>query len=296
METLELEDGTLRLTATISMGPRILRLSRKDGANVFAELGDLGVEHPSGASFRFLGGHRLWVAPEVPQSTYLPDDQPVAMDRRSAAVTLVGPTGADGIRKMIRLELLGDGAAVVDHHLENTGARPVDVAAWAITQFPPDGTALLPLPTEPADPAGLQANRSVVLWPYTNPGAPGVRWSVDAAVIEGSPSSEPFKVGVENRRGWLAYWRRGELFVKWCRRHDDASKYADRGASAQVYRNARFVELETMSPLVTLAPGDGIEHREVWLVRRVALDRADDLPAALRDLGIDEAPEELERQ
>lgn len=295
METLEFGDETLTLTVTTSLGPRILRLARRDGANVFAELGDLGVEHPNGTSYRFRGGHRLWVAPEVPQSTYLPDDDPVAIDRRSGAITMVAPAGVDGIRKTIRVGLAGNGAAVVDHRIENTGTETADAAAWAITQFPPDGTAVLPLPTEPADDAGLQANRSVVLWPYTNAGAPGVTWTVDAAVIEGSASPEPFKVGGENRRGWLAYWRGDELFVKWSGRHRDGTAYADRGASVQVYRNNRFVELETLSPLVTLAPGDAIEHREVWLLRRVALDRAGGLPAALLELGVDQQPTELER-
>jgi len=296
METLELGDDALTLTVTRSVGPRILRLSRKAGANVFADLPDLGVEHPSGTTFRFRGGHRLWVAPEVPQSTYLPDDDPVAVDREPGAITLAAPAGVDGIQKTIRVELLGGGRAVVDHRVENTGRRAADVAAWAITQFPADGTAVLPLPTETADPAGLQANRSVVLWPYTDAGASGVTWTVDAAMIEGSASSEPFKVGVENRRGWLAYWRRGELFVKWSRRHHDGAVYADRGASAQVYRNAAFIELETLSPLVTLAPGDTIEHREVWRLSEVALGRVEDLTAALRDLGVDEPPMELERQ
>ena len=228
------------------------------------------------------------MAPEVPRSTYLPDDDAVAIDRRAGAITMVAPADIDGIQKTIRVGLLGNGAAVVDHRVENTGTRRADAAAWAITQFPPDGTAVLPLPIEPGDPARLQANRSVVLWPYTNAGAPGVTWTVDAAMIEGSTSSEPFKAGVENRRGWLAYWRRGELFVKWSQRHHDGAAYADRGASAQVYRNDR--------PLVTLAPGDAIEHREVWLLRPVALDHADDLPAALGEVGVDEQPTELEQQ
>jgi hypothetical protein len=38
------------------------------------------------------------------------------------------------------------------------------------------------------------------------------------------------------------------------------------GASAQVFANADFQELETLSPLVDLAPGETVEHVEEWQV------------------------------
>ncbi|MFV9672187.1 MAG: hypothetical protein ACNYZH_03085, partial [Acidimicrobiia bacterium] len=50
-------------------GPRIVGLRVSDGENLFAELPELVIERPGGAPFRFLGGHRLWLAPEVPAVT-----------------------------------------------------------------------------------------------------------------------------------------------------------------------------------------------------------------------------------
>jgi hypothetical protein len=200
-----------------------------------------------------------------------------------------------GLRRTIRVALAPGGTVVVDHTVENRGVRIVEAAVWAITQFPPDGVAIVPLAVKPGDPAGVQANRSVVLWPYTDLGAPGVTWTAETATITGSIDSAPFKIGIENRQGWLGYWRNQELFVKWSEPHRGGFEYADRDASAQVYRDGRFIELETLSPLVALEPQQRVDHREVWRLFASPLNDPGELTFALRDLGLDALPVELER-
>jgi hypothetical protein len=49
------------------------------------------------------------------------------------------------------------------------------------------------------------------------------------------------------------------------------------GASAQVYANPTNTELETLGPLVELAPGEGVDHREEWEVRLVGEAEAEAL-------------------
>lgn len=84
------------------------------------------------------------------------------------------------------------------------------------------------------------------------------------------------------------------MFVKWSRTHRDDADYLDRGASAQVYRNDRFIELETLSPLTVLAPGERIEHREVWRLHRASVDSIGDLTEALERVEAEGPPPELE--
>ena len=82
--------------------------------------------------------------------------------------------------------------------------------------------------------------------------------------------------------------------MKWSRTHRDDADYLDRGASAQVYRNDRFIELETLSPLTVLAPGERIEHREVWRLHRASVDSIGDLTEALERVEAEGPPPELE--
>lgn len=263
-ETIDL--GPVVVTVARGAGPRVLDYRRHDGPSLFAAVPDAAIDHPGGGMLRLLGGHRLWQAPEIPESTYLPDDGiEIEMERSAAGIGLTAPAGPGGIAKTIRLEQRG-ALTVVEHTLHNHGSGPVRVAAWAITQFAPGGAALLPLLRDPVDPGGLRANRHLVLWPYTDLSAPELELRRDAIVVHGSGQRTMLKVGQPNQRGWMAYQRDTEIFVKWSPLHRAGAEYADRGASTQCYRDERFVELETLGPLVDLGPGDRVIHREGWML------------------------------
>ncbi len=272
---VEVRCGDLTVTFA-ETGPRIVGLRMGDGENLFAELPGLVIERSGEPPFRFLGGHRLWLAPEIPAITYLPDDGSAELTQHDGHLRSRGAVASNGIVREIDVSCNSlDGSVVVDHRIINVGDEPVETAAWAITQFPADGAAILPLGAPSVDDGGYQANRSVVLWPYTNPGADGLRWSRDAVILEGS-SGPKQKIGVENRKGWVAYHRGSMLIAKWTALHDPGLRYADRGATVQVYRDHRFVELETLSPVRRLEHGDALHHREVWRVIETGpLDRSD---------------------
>ncbi len=275
-ETIDL--GPVGVTFVVDAGPRILGYARHGGPQLFATLPGVLIDGPAG-EYAFLGGHRLWRAPEVPATTYQPDDQPVDVDELEDGIRLTGPPDGDGISKTI--EVRQDGVAtVVDHTLRNDGPAPVRCAPWAITQLTTGGMATLPQPVEPVDPDGVLPNRSVVLWPYTDPaniefGPAEIRIRADEA-----PRS---KVGQPNRRGWLAYELDDEVFVKWSPLHDDARAYADLGASVECYRDHRFLELESLGPLVDLAPGAETTHREVWRLIPLEGRPPGDVLASLRE-------------
>jgi hypothetical protein len=272
METLRVGDLLLEFALT---GPRVTGLRVADGRNLFASLPGVVIERGSGAPFRFLGGHRLWRAPEVPAVTYAPDDEPVTFERGDVWLHARGAPDPDGIVREMRAG--GDGGFVsIDHRLINVGREPVETAPWSITQLPADGTAVMPLTAPPVDGEPYQANRAVALWPYTDLGAPGLAWSRDAVVVRGSAGPMQ-KIGTENRTGWLAYLHDGWLFAKWGPIHDPHLAYADRGASAQIYRDHRVIELETLGPLERLEPGGVAEHREWWRVLPVGEIAAEDV-------------------
>ncbi|MGI9642966.1 MAG: hypothetical protein ACR2N9_09295, partial [Acidimicrobiia bacterium] len=48
--------------------------------------------------------------------------------------------------------------------------------------------------------------------------------------------------------------------------HRDEAYYVDLGASAQCYRDHRFLELETVGSRASLAKRERVTHREVWTI------------------------------
>lgn len=251
------------ITVTTGAGPRILGYGRTEDETLFARTPDAVIQHPAIGRFHFMGGHRLWRAPEAPAITYQPDDEGATVQRTDGAIVLTGAPDRDGIVREITIGQRGE-ATVVDHVLRNGGEAPVEAAPWAITQLAIGGTAILPQPVDAADPDAVLPNRHLVLWPYTDLAAPEVSFTADTIRVEASPSPAKLKLGWPNHRGWLAYALGPTMFVKWAPAHDNETSYADFGASAQCYRDAGFLELETLGPLTTIAPGAEASHREVW--------------------------------
>lgn len=277
---LRLEGDGPPVTVTTGMGPRILALAGPDGGNVLAELPGARIELPDLEPYRMLGGHRLWHTPEVPASTYRPDESPVTVTEVDGGVDLLGaPDPVQGIQKRIRVTL-AEGAVHVEHELRNAGAAALSTAAWAITQVPPRGEAWVPFTTGAVSGPYLP-NRAIVLWPYSSLADPRLTLEDHLAVVRGIAGSEGrVKVGTQRDRGWIA-WRDGATVLV-IESALEAGSFGDMGASTQCYSCGDFLELETIGPAVTLQPGEATIHRQTWRVH--AVDAAASRAAVLAGL------------
>jgi hypothetical protein len=279
-EAVGIEAGEARLVVTTSVGPRVLALFAGDGDNAFAELPDMTLPCPGSGPFHLRGGHRLWAAPEDPRVTYRPDDDPVEVTEVPDGVrlrTVSDPVAGTSRETTIRVS--GPERFTFDYRVVNTSGEPQRLACWAITMMAPGGRAWMPLLTRSFDPGGFLAQRNIVLWPYARTDDP--RFVVTDGAIEVradrlAAGGGSFKVGTTMRRGWVAHWRAGVLLVKRAG-HDEDREYADMGASAQVYTQAEFTELETLGPLADLAPGEAVEHHEDWEVHAMGEEEAEHL-------------------
>ena len=281
-EAVRLDAGAARLVVTTSVGPRVLALFAGDGDNAFAELPEMTLPCPGSGPFHLRGGHRLWAAPEDPRVTYRPDDEPVEVIELPDGVRLrTRPDPVAGTSRETTIRVTGPERLSFDYRVVNTSAGRQRLACWALTMMAPGGRAWMPLLTEPFDAGGFQAQRNIVLWPYARTDDPRFVMT-DAALEIRADRLTPlgidrkFKVGTSLRRGWVAHWREGVLLVKRAG-HDEDREYADMGSSAQVYSQPEFTELETLGPLVDLAPGEAAEHREDWEVHLVDESEAERL-------------------
>jgi len=260
-DCVPLENDTVSLLVTQSVGPRVISLRFNSGDNLFADLPDFVTERPDGKVFHFYGGHRLWHAPESMPRTYFPDDGPVDLIPDNSGLSVITPVESEtGIEKSLRISLVEDKPQVILRHtLTNRGVWPIECAPWAITQLKPGGIAILPQSQAQTE---LLPNRALILWPYTDLANPKVIWG-NRYILVHSDLDSPFKVGYPNPRGWLAYWLNGTLFVKRAA-FDAQSEYYDFNSSSECYCNDKFLELETFAPISKLAPGESATHTETW--------------------------------
>jgi len=252
--------GPYRIAIATEFGPRITSLRFDDGPEMFAELGpDSVITHDTGI-YHFRGGHRLWVAPEVPEMTYAADDHACLVEEVDGVITVTAPPDGAGLVKEMSLSLDED-ALVVDHRITRTEGHSPPVSAWAITQVPVGGTAILPVSGADTTPS---ANRYLVLWPYTSLEDSRVSLGDEALELRAA-NGPPIKFGAGPDPGRLGYFRDSFVFMKEIASATDRN-VPDFGAVGQVYLGQGFCELESVGALTDLTAGVAAELRERWIV------------------------------
>jgi hypothetical protein len=259
-----LENAHFRLEYLTSAGPRIVGLSYHGSPNLLADVNDIVWDTPNG-DYLPLGGHRLWIAPEYPEKTYVPDKTGLSAHTLPHGVEFIGASEApSGVRKSLRIELDPSVAHIrLVHNILNESSRPLTFAPWCITQFCQGGTVILPQPVGNTDPHGLLSNRLLVLWPYTRINEPRLVLRDDFILMHAQAALPPLKLGYASTAGWLAYWWNGILFRKSFDLHPGAA-LPDGGCNAECYCGDRFVELESLGVLGSVAPGQRVQFTETW--------------------------------
>lgn len=266
-----LSNGTVELIVLIDVGPRIVHYGFCGGANILHEV-DREAGLTGGRDFRLYGGHRLWVWPEVAR-TYFPDNRPVEVTRFGDAVRFTSPVEdfvpGTFLQKQMEISLDPVGTRVcIEHTITNQGNEATELAVWCPTMMRAGGRAILPLPprlamdAEHYQPVGLLA-----LWSFTDFSDP--RWTLGTEYVQLHQQRKPDgrfaeqMSGTWNPAGWGAYYSDGMLFVKRAAPIRGA-RYPDSGCNFEIFTNPEFLEVESLSPIQTVKPGEGASHTETW--------------------------------
>jgi hypothetical protein len=264
-----LANKQIELIVTGDVGPRIIRLGFVGGENEFKEYKDQ-VGKTGGNEWRIYGGHRFWHAPEEKPRTYFPDNVPVEVKEQSGFVRVIQPTETTtGIQKEIDLALDPREAYVkVTHRLRNHNLWAVELAPWALSVMDVGGKIIIPLPPRGSHEQNLLPVNLMTLWAYTDLSDPRWTWCPKYIMLSQDPqAATPQKAGLMVPDGWVAHFRKGNLFVKKFT-YQRGACYPDWGCSVETYTNADMLEAETVGPTVKLLPGATLEHVEHWSLFR----------------------------
>ena len=260
-----LENDFLSVEYLSQAGPRIVRLIYKASSNnLLAETPDAKLNSPNG-DYTIHGGHRFWAAPESPEFTYIPDDSGLKVEKSASSVNLIGAMEkSTGLQKSIEISLSASSPSVqLKHVLTNCSKKTIICAAWTITVLPAGGKAIMPLRGDPG--SNLLPDRQLSFWPYGKFSDTRFHLLDDELQVDVTPAKEIFKVGARCPQGWLSYTNNGIVFRKEFS-FDPNAHYPDFGCNAEIYTNGLVVELESLSGLVELKPGQSIHHMEAWLI------------------------------
>ncbi len=269
---VHVSNGEIELIATTAVGPRIMRFGFVGGQNFLKEYAEqLG--KTGGDEWRIYGGHRLWHAPEAIPRTYWPDNTPIAHEWEGDTLILRQPVEpTTGIQKEIEISMDAKGSHVtVMHRLINRNLWEIETAAWAMSVVAPGGRAIFPQEEYRPHPEYLLPARPLVLWHYTNMRDARWTWGEKFIQLRQDPAARTKqKVGFYNSQGWAAYELGHEL---WYKRYDvrPGANCPDHGCNTETFTDGNMLEIETLSPLTRLAPGERLEHTEEWFLYKLSL-------------------------
>ncbi len=263
---LQLANDKVELIISLEVGPRILSYKTAKTENVLKtypeQLGKCGE-----SEWMIRGGHRFWIAPEDEVLSYVPDNLPVNYDLSAPNEVRLINSGVDPwhIKKEMVVSLTHDSSEVtILHKATNEGNAPVEIASWGLSVMVPGGLEIIPLPPLGVHPRDLLPNRLMIVWPYTNLTDP--RWRFGESFItlrQTDVEGQPTKLGLTHKQKWIGYLTRDTLFIKIIE-HEEGAVYPDMGCNFETFTNKDMLEIESLSPLKKLAPGESVSHTEKW--------------------------------
>ena len=270
---------------TLDVGPRVLSYrTLPDGENLFKQY-DEQLGGSGEGEWKIRGGHRFWVAPEDTGRTYALDNGSVEHTVAGNSVMLRNAAAEPyWLEKTLTLSFASDGAVLTaDHIVTNRSPEPVSLAPWALTVMKPGGTEVIPQPLLGEHPRDLLPNRRMVVWPYTDLGDDRWRLGTRLWTLRQETGTLSTKIGLAHTEGWAGYVHGRTFFCKTVTPPRVGESYPDDGCNFETYSNHEMLEIETLGPLVTLAPNESASHRERWFQHEFDAPLSLDDEAALSD-------------
>ncbi len=259
-----LTSGATTMIVVHEIGPRIAWFGRRESFLYW----DADGRHRRG-TWHLRGGHRLWVArpgADESEETYAPDDAACHVAREPGRLVVTAPPDAARIQKSLAVTVRGE-AWIITHSLRNTGDMLWAGGAWGLTCSRPDPATHYEVPLD-GGPAGWDVLTVVIprRWGGDHTARvvdPQIQFTESAILVR--PDGNEGKRMVSAPRGTLVMRdpQRG-CFTKSAPYELGAAYPCGTNVAFYLAPRAFMVELETMSPMRTLYPGQALEHVETW--------------------------------
>lgn len=168
----------------------------------------------------------------------------------------IDPATGYQLRKTFRLNC-NPARADITYELVNTSHEVRQVAAWEVTRVPGGGIAFFPgdIPADyPSSDLEWVTTSGGLVWFCCNPIVPQI-------------GTKLFASGNE---GWIAYARKGLLFIKLFPDITSTERPPSQGEVEIFARgDGSYLELENHGPFTTLAPGAHLTYPVTWLVHPI---------------------------
>ena len=265
-----LDNGRIKLIATVDVGPRIVFFGASNGANMLFEDIDRNfyeINNGYGVWYAY-GGHRIWSAPEVMPETYLPDNTRIEAFFDNGVLTLRPAMTKFDKQFEIVVTMGEENSVVIENRITNCSDKPAEYAPWSVTGLAAGGTEVIPLCR---DDNGFLPNRTMALWSYSDIRDERFELHNNYALLkQDSRKKHPFKAGFNVTDKNILYIKDSQM-LKVSFEDYKQIVYPDFCCNFETYTNDLFLECEILGELKTYQPGETASVREVWEISDIGV-------------------------
>ena len=263
--SLYVDNGVIELIIPLEYGIRIGHFGFINGDNIFYFQPRDMKEFTTEEGWRLRGGHRLWIAPEN-EDTYYPDNESVSYEIKGDEVVITQNQDPWlGIEKSIRISFCGENSVRVTHRMKNVGKKTITRSLWCVSVVAPGGTEYISLGHQEGSPKPWHR---ISWWDHTCLGDVRAKYEKEEIIIQHLPIDDRYKIGLAHPVGPVKYINQGIVFEKEYEFHPEMT-YPDGDVSFETFFCRYMAEIESLSPLYTLAHGESAEHTETWRLRKL---------------------------
>lgn len=264
---LLLSDGKTEVGVALDFGIRVIHLSCVEQENLFyqqpLDCSD-GFFKPTG--WRLYGGHRMWLAPQN-QQVYHGDNTPIHHTLLESGVVVTQDLDPlSGLEKELTILFADDGHIRLNHRVYNRTDHIITGASWSINTFDQGGKAIVHF--KGTDRSDLTPRRIVSLWGNTNLGDPRLLFTEDSLTVTHTPLDAFFKLGLYSKTGTAIFENKNQRLTL-SFGVPPLESLCDGGCNFELYMCSKFIELEPLGEIVSIAPGQYATHWEEWFLERL---------------------------
>ena len=268
-----ISNGVIEAYVTVDLGPRIIRFGFVDGQNImcdnrkaFEPMTDKKYTDyfGEGKAWESFGGHRVWLTTESYPETYTPDDEKVSYTvTEFGAIFEANDDTKNGVKKSFEIKMDDDDANMqIATKIKNISSQNKEFAVWCISVATTDGTFIIPMNTNDT---GLLHNRQISVWPYTDLSDKRLRFGKKYVTINQDVNATcPLKLGFDLNAGQVYYVVGDNVFCKKYQNNHPNGNYPDNNVSFETYTNNVMIEIENLSEVKNVAPGEFNTMVETW--------------------------------
>lgn len=281
-----LTKGEIRLVVVPAIGGRIMEYSLRGRSPIWINPTIKGgTVYPLRRDVWWnYGGYKTWNAPQFvwgwPPDPFL-DAGGTSVEIIDGGIRVTGaPSFSTGIAFIKEITLTPEGRVKLVQKMRNISNREIRWSIWDVTQVSTPCFIVFPAQERSKFPQGLYF--------FDERSKQSKQWSIKGKLVIVQYKGETGKIGLDSTAGWMVYFQDRLAYVKIFPTFQ-GQEYPDEGCSVEVYTNEAslpYVEMEVLSPLVTLKPGEEFSFPEewgIWLLRKPVRTETD-IPDALREL------------